>query len=77
MNFKKRAKGAVVVFVVEVFWYGWRLMKCGLLSVSKSPCEHEIVAASKRRCMNLFEALKGVVGLLVGREFYLYLNVIL
>ena len=52
-------------------------MKCGLLSVSKSPCEHEIVAASKRRCMSLFGALKGVVGLLVGREFYLYLNVIL
>ena len=66
-----------MVVVVEVFWYGWRLMKCGLLSVSKSPCENEIVAASKRRCMSLFEALKGVVGLLVRREFYLYLNVIL
>ena len=51
-------------------------MKCGLLSVSKSPCKHVIVAANKRRCMSLFGALKGVVGLLVGREFYLYLNVI-
>ena len=52
-------------------------MKCGLLSVSKSPCKHRVVAGSKGRCMSLFEALKGVVGLLVGREFYLYLNVIL
>jgi len=52
-------------------------MKCGLLRVFKSPCEYENVAASSRRCMSLFEALKGVVGLLVGREFYLYLNVIL
>ena len=52
-------------------------MKCGLLRVSKSLCKHAVVAASKRRCMCLFGALKGVVGLLVGREFYLYLNAIL
>ena len=52
-------------------------MKCGLLRVSKSLCKHWVVAGSKGRCMSLFGALKGVVGLLVGREFYLYLNVIL
>ena len=52
-------------------------MKYGLLRVFKSPCKHVVVAASKRLCMSLFGALKGVVGLLVGREFYLYLNVIL
>jgi hypothetical protein len=66
-----------VVVVVEGFWYGWRLMKCGLLRVFRSPCGPVVIIASIRRCMSLFEALKGVVGLFIGREFYLYLNVIL
>ena len=66
-----------MVVVVEGFWYGWRLMKCGLLRVFRSACGRVAVTASMRRCMSLLEALKGVVGLLVRREFYLYLNVIL
>ena len=52
-------------------------MKCGLLRVFRSPCGPVVIIASIRRCMSLFEALKGVVGLFIGREFYLYLNVIL
>ena len=66
-----------MVVVIVGLLGGWRLMKCGLLRVSKSLCKHWVVAGSKGRCMSLFGALKGVVGLLVGREFYLYLNVIL